>query len=108
MRIRSIPMFALLLGLAGCGAEDVVTTAPTCNDVCNRYQECFDEDYDVTGCTQDCADAAIDDEAYQDRVESCEDCLDRTPLRRGLRRHGRGVPAATGLHAARGRLRRRV
>lgn len=78
MRIVPMTLFGLLLALAGCSAEDVVTTAPTCNDVCNRYQECFDEDYDVTGCTQDCADEAIDDEAFQDQIDSCEECLDRT------------------------------
>ncbi|NLE87473.1 MAG: hypothetical protein GX607_13870 [Myxococcales bacterium] len=78
MPIRSIGLVVLLLGLGGCGADDVVSTAPTCRDVCNRYQDCFDDDFDVTGCTHDCADAAIDDEAFQDRVESCEDCLDRT------------------------------
>lgn len=79
MRIHLIALLALGASFVGCGAEDVITTAPDCADVCNRYQECFeDDDYDVDDCIQNCTDAAIDDEEHQERVEACSDCLDRT------------------------------
>src|SRR5690606_13872111 len=73
MRIRIIVLVGLIaaVSVGGCGAEDVVTTAPDCTDVCDRYEECFDDDFDVVGCTADCADASIDDEDFQDRLDDC-------------------------------------
>lgn len=79
MRIHLISLLGLGLALAGCSeAEDVITSAPECTDVCDRYQDCFDDDYDVVGCAQDCTDASIDDEEFQDRVDDCNACIDRT------------------------------
>lgn len=80
MRIRIIVLVGLIaaVSVGGCGAEDVVTTAPDCTDVCDRYEECFDDDFDVVGCTADCADASIDDEDFQDRLDDCEACIDQT------------------------------
>lgn len=78
MRIGLIATFGLVVAFVGCGADDVVTTAPACNDACDRYQDCFDEDFDVGVCVQNCADSAIDDEDFQDRVDDCADCLDNT------------------------------
>lgn len=69
----------VILGVsAGCGDDitDPLTNAITCQDVCERYEDCLDEDYDVSSCRSRCEDAATDDEAWEDRLESCEACLD--------------------------------
>lgn len=79
MKAHLIALLGIGLTFAGCSdAEDVITSAPECTDVCDRFQDCFDDDFDVVGCAQDCTDAAIDDEEFQDRVEECNACVDRT------------------------------
>ena len=57
-----------LVGLTGCtqAAERV-----DCRDVCSRYQECFDSDYDVDECVAECSDS--DDTNSADECESCID-----------------------------------
>lgn len=62
-----------LLSAAGC---ESVSNTITCADVCNRYQECFDEDYDVSGCTDRCEAEASADEEKEAKLEACEQCID--------------------------------
>jgi hypothetical protein len=65
-------------GLLGCedDAEAVTTTPTTCNDVCQRYQACYDEDFDVDECTADCEDETVDSDRRQDRLDDCKECID--------------------------------
>lgn len=63
-------------GAGGCSAEDVISNTIDCNDVCNRYKDCFDSDYDVSTCTEECeADASADDDKER-RLEMCDACID--------------------------------
>ena len=49
-----------LLGIvgAGCSSEDnpieKVDEALDCNDICDKYKQCFDKDYDVDKCQSNC------------------------------------------------------
>jgi hypothetical protein len=73
------PCLFLLGALAfiGCSeAADEVTNTVNCASVCNRYQECFDSDFDVEGCTDRCEDDADASENREERLESCDSCID--------------------------------
>lgn len=57
----------------GCDkAEEVVD----CAGVCERYRSCFDEDYDVPACVDECTSKADKEESYGDKVSACEACID--------------------------------
>jgi hypothetical protein len=63
--------------LLGCGEEiDEVTNTITCGDVCGRYADCFDEDYDVEACTERCENDTTPDEEKEAELEECHACLD--------------------------------
>ena len=64
------------LGSAACNATDEVEKRITCADVCNRYEECFDDGYDTSACIDRCEDDATADEDKERRLETCEDCMD--------------------------------
>jgi hypothetical protein len=61
--------------LTAAGCESVENTI-SCADVCNRYQECFDDDYDVSGCTDRCEDEASADEEKEAKLEACDECIE--------------------------------
>jgi hypothetical protein len=65
--------FAVLLSL-GCTSK--VEDRLNCGDVCNRYQDCFDDDYDVGACIDSCTSRADDDDDFSRRVDRCETCID--------------------------------
>lgn len=75
-----IGALAAVLGLAL--MPSCVTTANQieatfdCNAVCSRYQDCFDEDYDVDACVDRCTEETRNNEAQQAQVNSCEVCID--------------------------------
>lgn len=61
----------------GCGeAADEVTNSIGCGEVCARYSDCFDADYDVEGCTDRCEDDADASEDKEQRLEICNACID--------------------------------
>lgn len=47
-----------------------------CQDICQRYADCFDSSYDVSSCRNRCADSARDSETFDQDVDECENCLD--------------------------------
>jgi hypothetical protein len=62
---------------AGCGDDpEEVVNRITCNDVCQRYADCFDADYDVDGCTTRCTNDATANEEKEERLELCHECID--------------------------------
>jgi hypothetical protein len=64
-----------VLSSAGCSTDEIENRI-TCADVCNRYQECFDDDYDVSACVDRCEDEATANEQKERRLEACDDCMD--------------------------------
>lgn len=57
-------------------ACDDLTNSISCDDVCDRYQGCYDENYDVDRCVDRCEDAADADEDNEERLEACDECMD--------------------------------
>jgi hypothetical protein len=60
----------------GCDGTDEITNTITCGDVCERYAECFDEDYDVDACTERCENETTPDEEKEAELEECDACID--------------------------------
>lgn len=80
IRVTTIGSWMLVGGLllaVGCGeAADEVTNTVECSSVCNRYSDCFDADFDVEGCTDRCDNEADASENREERLESCNACID--------------------------------
>jgi hypothetical protein len=85
---RTVDMRAtmLKLGFASVLAMTLafVATAPACSTVenkyncdqiCDRYADCFDQSYDTDACQADC-EAQAEDDAFADKAEDCEACID--------------------------------
>ena len=75
--LASIALSSLTL-VVGCSDEvtDPIVNTITCNDVCRRYADCFDASYDVDGCTNRCENDATADEQQEQRLESCDTCIE--------------------------------
>lgn len=54
-------------------ACDEADQAIDCNQICNRYQECFDSDYDVGACVDRCEPML---ESDPHGADDCENCID--------------------------------
>jgi len=67
---------ALAWAASACDATDSVANRITCGDVCERYRDCFDDDYDVDGCTDRCENDATADEEKEAELEECDACID--------------------------------
>lgn len=84
MKLTHITGLALLafggLLTVGCGDDDpidAIKNEVTCHDVCQRYSDCFDKDYDVDDCTDRCENKATPDEEKEAQLEKCNACLDK-------------------------------
>jgi hypothetical protein len=70
--------FAVLTSLAAaCGSDDPITAidrTTDCSDICSRYKDCIQSDYDVDSCSEDCRDM-VSDEGTK-KIDTCEECLD--------------------------------
>jgi hypothetical protein len=66
---------ALITAVASMPACDKVEHAYDCNQICDRYQECLNSDYDTDACASRCRDKA-DDTDYGNHAEDCQACID--------------------------------
>ena len=66
----------LVLGIPAGLACDSVKAAFDCQEVCSRYQSCFDSGYDVSACRSRCRDNAAKDTTWQDKANACASCID--------------------------------
>ena len=84
MKIRFRHSLGLGLGLVlaavvsgGCSeAVDELTNRVDCHDVCQRYADCFNAEYDVDGCVDRCESDADSSEDREARLETCDNCID--------------------------------
>lgn len=60
----------------GCGAAEEIDQELDCKTICDRYADCFDEDYDVEECQSNCSQKAEQDRDHADKVNACEACID--------------------------------
>ena len=69
--------FVSVLAIGGTACSDTVENVDQftdCMDICNRYADCIDSDYDVDKCEDRCTDKDYKND--NNRVDSCENCLD--------------------------------
>jgi len=58
----------LLFGLSGCTTND-------CVSYCQRYQQCIEDDIEVSQCADRCEDASDADQQHDSKVRECADCV---------------------------------
>ena len=63
----------LVAGSAGCSEVD---ERFDCAQICSRYSDCFDANYDVGACRNRCESNADNEPGFADKADSCETCLD--------------------------------
>ena len=54
---------------------DTVDAAFDCQQVCTRYKDCYDSNYDVGKCRDRCRADAEDDAAKRQKADDCEACI---------------------------------
>jgi len=75
LRLVSGTVLSVLLAFAAASC-DTVDQAVDCAKVCQRYDDCVDDDYDVAACRSRCEDRAANDEGFADSADACESCID--------------------------------
>jgi hypothetical protein len=77
LKLGLISTLAMALASAiaapGCDAAD---RAFDCNQICNKYKDCADASYDASACADRCRADAADSDAYQDKADACQACID--------------------------------
>ena len=69
-------LIALSFVVAACSdTVDPVTNHFDCGDVCERWRDCVDSDYDVDSCRNKCEDDASDSNEKQTKLDNCAECL---------------------------------
>jgi hypothetical protein len=72
-------LLAVIAGFSACSdVTDPVTSGIDCASVCNRYKECYDSNYNTGKCKDDCENLAEDNDAKQEQLDQCDDCMDDT------------------------------
>ncbi len=75
LTISVLAIGALLTACDG-GAVDRVDNRWDCRQICQDVAGCYNDDYDVDGCAEQCRDNANDDNDFEEKVDDCENCLD--------------------------------
>jgi len=73
---KKIWWIAVVIATAGIGSCGAVDRIADCHQICDRYQSCFDDDYDRGACRSRCSDMAEEDREFERKVDSCETCID--------------------------------
>ena len=78
--IKTLPFALALASLAafagvGCSAADPITNHFDCHDICQRYADCIDHDYDVDACESRCKSDASNSDDKQNKLDDCHDCI---------------------------------
>jgi hypothetical protein len=73
LSVFALTSFVLLATTGGCSE---VGEAIDCDQMCNKMQDCIDDDIDVHDCAERCEDR-VDDNSLADKLDACTDCLDR-------------------------------
>ncbi len=47
----------------------------TCLDVCQTYEDCVDDEFDVLACNRRCRGSVGREQGAEDRLEACDECL---------------------------------
>lgn len=69
-------LMVLATGIPANVGCDSAEAAFDCQQVCSRYQSCFDGDYGVSECRNRCRDKANDDDTWKAKADACASCID--------------------------------
>lgn len=61
------------LGVSGCNNID---NAFDCSSICDKYHDCYDNDYDRSDCYSRCRDDSKHDDTFRKQADRCESCID--------------------------------
>jgi hypothetical protein len=75
MKTWLMSMLVLLTMPSGLGCSEA-KAAFDCQEVCSRYQSCFDSNYDVSACRNRCRDNAKNDSSFESKASTCAACID--------------------------------
>jgi hypothetical protein len=78
-KLRSLLLGTVALcgiGFFGIASCDSVDAAFDCQKVCQRYHDCFDQDYNVDKCRSDCRADSANDSTVRSKADACESCID--------------------------------
>lgn len=66
-----------IIAFMGAGGCDSTQNAWNCSDLCNRYQDCFDQNYDVSACSSRCQNLANNNQIVDERANACQNCMNQ-------------------------------
>ena len=69
---------AAVVSFVGAGGCDETQNAFNCSDLCNRYRDCFDHNYNTSACSSRCQDLANNSQNFDERANSCQNCMRAT------------------------------
>ena len=69
-------VFMAGLGLSMLGSCSEADELVDCQKICSRYEECVDDEFDVSECRSKCETNADKDEAFAKKADECESCVD--------------------------------
>jgi hypothetical protein len=81
-RMHPITRLALALSfcagcaLVACSSAKEIENEIDCQGICQRYSDCFDSSYDVSGCQDRCENSVDRGDLTFEKVDSCNDCID--------------------------------
>ena len=73
MKLAVYMIASLGLVFISCGETEEFVD---CHKICDRYQECFDSNYDVSACRDRCETSSDNDPGFESKVDACESCID--------------------------------
>jgi len=59
-----------------CSAKREVEKKIDCHSICQRYSDCFDSSYDVSGCQDRCESSISSGKLDFATVDECDSCID--------------------------------
>ena len=68
--LASTSAFLFTIGLAAGAGCDSVDNAFDCQSVCDKYQGCFDNDYDVGACRDKCRVRSANDDSVRQAADA--------------------------------------
>jgi hypothetical protein len=73
--LTTLGFLALTAGLGACANPvDEIDEEFDCNNLCNRYRDCYDANYDTGACRNRCQ--GVVDGSDPNRADACDACLD--------------------------------
>jgi hypothetical protein len=73
-RLVLAPAMAASLFLLHCGKVDRLED---CQQICSQYENCVDDDFDVSKCRDRCEERGDDDSKYDREIDYCETCIEQ-------------------------------